>query len=285
MNRTSLMIVGCGDLGSRLVQQLDAGQWRLYGSRRRLSLLPATVQPVAAELSVPACPADWPDTLDYLVYCVAPDGSTEQQYRAAYIDGLRHVLGWLEQRHQRLRRLLFVSSSAVYAQQEGEWIDEDSPAEAQTISASVLREAEQLAASGLSPATVVRLTGIYGPGRNGLLSQVRAGLEVPAEPVMYGNRIHVDDAANLLAHLLDADRQGKPLQDRYLGVDDQPAPLFDVVSWLREQLSVTTVAANTLRRRGGSKRCRNDRARALGWVPRYANFREGYAEILRNDRP
>ena len=171
----------------------------------------------------------------------------------AYVDGLRRVLAWLAQHGQRPKRLLFVSSSGVYGQQHGEWVDETSAAHAEGYSGRVMREAEQVAlASGL-PATVVRLTGIYGPGREWLLGQVRQGYRVASEPPLYGNRIHADDAAGLLAYLLQADARGVALEDCYIGVDDQPAPLHEVVAWLREQLGVSHWSAESTVRRAGSK--------------------------------
>lgn len=277
----SLMIVGCGDVGSRLARQLAARDWRVHGLRRNVAALPLEVLPVAGDLGQLECPDSWPiGKLDYLVYCAAASQHDEAGYRAAYVEGLRNTLGWLQQRGQTPKRLLFVSSSGVYAQRAGEWIDENSPAEAESYSGSVMLEAEQVALhSGIS-ASVVRLTGIYGPGREWLLKQVRDGYRVASEPPLYANRIHAEDCAGLLAHLLEADRSGVELEDCYLGVDNDPAALHEVVGWLREQLGVTQWSEEQTVRRAGSKRCSNARARALGWEPRYPSFREGYAAIL-----
>lgn len=280
----SLLIAGCGDVGGRLAQRLIMAAWTVYGLRRDVTQLPAAVLPVAADLQLAACPATWPDgSLDYLVYCATPSQHDEAGYRAAYVEGLRHVLAWLAEHGQRPKRLLFVSSSGVYGQQDGEWVDERSPAEAQSYSARIMREAEQLAlASGL-PATTLRLTGIYGPGRNWLLKQAREGYRVASEPPLYGNRIHADDAAGLLAFLLQADAGGVALEECYIGVDDEPAPLHEVVGWLRAQLGVSHWSEQSTVRRSGSKRCSNARARALGWVPQYPSYREGYAVLLRDE--
>jgi len=277
----SLMIVGCGDVGSRLGRQLATRDWRVHGLRRNVAALPLEVLPVAGDLGQLECPDTWPvGKLDYLVFCAAATQHDEAGYRAAYVEGLRNTLGWLQQRGQAPKRLLFVSSSGVYAQRDGEWIDETSPAEAQSYSGSVMLEAEQVALHSGIPASVVRLTGIYGPGREWLLKQVREGYRVASEPPLYANRIHAEDAAGLLAALLEADRSGVVLQDCYLGVDNEPAALHEVVGWLREQLGVTHWSEEQTVRRAGSKRCSNARARALGWEPRYPSFREGYAAIL-----
>ncbi|CAD5106280.1 NAD-dependent epimerase/dehydratase family protein [Zestomonas carbonaria] len=277
----SLLIAGCGDVGCRLAARMLGAGWRVHGLRRQVDALPDGVLPLAADLAATDCPSAWPaGSLDYLVYCAAASRHDEGGYRQAYVDGLAHLLAWLEQHGQRPRHLLFVSSSGVYGQRDGEWIDEESPAEAGDFSAQVMREAEQLALGSGHPATVVRLTGIYGPGRNWLLNQVREGCRVTREPPLYANRIHAEDAAGLLAFLLDADSRGVALADCYLGVDDEPAPLHEVVDWLRGELGVSHWAEQGEMRRAGSKRCSNARARALGWAPRYPSYREGYAAVL-----
>ncbi|WP_172148437.1 NAD-dependent epimerase/dehydratase family protein [Pseudomonas tumuqii] len=277
----SLLIAGCGDVGTRLGLRLATAGWTVHGLRRAVEQLPEQILAVAGDLQVDGCPPAWPTAgLDYLVYCAAATAADEAGYRAAYVDGLRRVLGWLAQHGQTPRRLLFVSSSSVYAQQAGEWVDETSPAEATGFSGRIMREAEQLALHSGIAASVVRLTGIYGPGRQWLLGQVRQGYRVASEPPLYGNRIHVDDAAGLLACLLQADALGVVLEDCYLGVDDEPAPLHEVVAWLREQLGVSHWAEQSSVRRAGSKRCSNARARALGWAPEYPSYREGYAAVL-----
>lgn len=277
----SLLIAGCGGVGSRLGLRMADQGWRVLGMRRNVAALPGGIEPLAGDLHADACPPGWPQgPLDYLVYCAAAIEHDEAGYRAAYVDGLRRVLGWLAQHGQRPRRIFFASSSGVYGQQQGEWIDEDAPAEAQSFSAVIMREAERVALDSGLAATTVRLTGLYGPGREWLLSQVRGGYRVSETPPLYGNRIHVDDAAGLFATLLQADAEGASLADCYLGVDDEPAPLHEVVGWLREQLGVSHWSDEQRVRRAGSKRCRNARARALGWAPQYPSYREGYAAII-----
>ncbi|CAM3642526.1 Oxidoreductase [Pseudomonas reidholzensis] len=281
MSDLSALIVGCGDVGGRLAQQLLAIGWQVAGLRRSVGQLPAGVDPIAADLADACIPAAWPTRApDYLVYCVAASQHDEAGYQAAYVDGLRNVLSWLQARGQQPRRLLFVSSSSVFAQQHGEWVDETAATEPAGYSGRIMLEAERVALASGIPASLVRLTGIYGPGREWLLSQVRQGYRVAEQPPLYGNRIHAEDAAGLLAYLLQADARGVALEDCYIGVDDAPAPLADVVAWLREYMGVTEWSDEQRVRRTGSKRCSNARAQALGWAPQYPSYKEGYAAIL-----
>ncbi|MDH0745953.1 NAD-dependent epimerase/dehydratase family protein [Pseudomonas sp. GD03842] len=280
----SVLIAGCGDIGSRLATQVLASGWTVYGLRRTTAKLPRGVQGVTADLFDARMPDQWPDgRIDYLVYCATPSERDEAGYRAAYVQGLHHVLGWIQRSGQKPRRVVFVSSSSVYGQQGGEWVDEASPAEADGFSGRIMREAEQVALASGWPASVVRLTGIYGPGRSDLMNRVRQGYSVAVDPPLYGNRIHADDAAGLLAFLLQADARGVALDDCYLGVDDAPAPLAEVVDWMRQRLGVTRWSDENSVRRAGSKRCSNARAKALGWAPRYASYKEGYEAMLAAD--
>ena len=282
MSAPSVVIAGCGDVGSRLASQLLAAGWEVHGLRRNVSRLPEGVIGIAGDLFKKDCPDTWPiGGVDYLVYCAAATDHDEAGYRKAYVEGLQHVLEWLGDYGQQPKQLLFVSSSSVYGQQNGEWVDETSPTQAVGYSGQVMLEAEQVAFNSGIPATAVRLTGIYGPGREWLLSQVRQGYRVAVEPPLYGNRIHVDDAAGLLEFLLRHVEQGGSLDKVYIGVDDAPAPLAEVVGWLREYLGVTEWAEDASVRRAGSKQCSNARAKALGWAPTYPSYREGYAAILK----
>ena len=277
----SLLIAGCGDIGCRVGLRLAAQGWSVRGLRRHVAALPSGIAPLQGDLQSAQCPPDWPSgRIDYLLYAVAASQHDAAGYRAAYVDGLRHLLGWLRQYGQRPRRLLFVSSTAVYGQTDGEWIDEDAPCEPQGFAGQIMLEAERLALGSGLPASVVRLAGLYGPHSRLLLDQVCAGLRVQSEPPQYANRIHRDDAAALLAYVLQAAAAGRELQDCYLGVDDAPVALHEVVNWLRGQLGISHWAEQTLARRAGSKRCSNARARALGWAPAYPSYREGYAGLL-----
>ncbi len=284
MAAPSVLIAGCGDIGGRLALQLLRQGWTVYGLRRTVAKLPPGVFGVGADLFDARMPAQWPeDRIDYLVYCATPTVRDEAGYRAAYVQGLRHVLGWIERGGQKPKRIVFVSSSSVYGQQRGEWVDETSPAEATGFSGQVMREAEQVTLNSGLPASILRLTGIYGPGRSDLMNRVRQGYSVAIDPPLYGNRIHADDAAGLLAFLLMADARGAALDDCYIGVDDVPAPLAEVVDWMRKRLGVTKWSDEMSVRRAGSKRCSNARAKALGWVPRYASYKEGYEAMLAQD--
>ena len=277
-----VLIVGCGDLGSCLGLQLHQQGWQVYGLRRNPEQLPAGIQAVAGDISQPSCPAQWlQGPLDYLVYAVSASSQSPEDYQKAYPEGLQQVLAWLSERQQRPKRLIFVSSTGVYPQQDGSWIDEHSPTAGLTANTQALLSAEQTALHSGHPATVVRLAGLYGEGRNWLVRQVQQGCMPEAEPPLYSNRIHLEDAANLVAYLLLKDHEGIPLDDCYLGVDDAPAPLYEVCQWLARHMALPAQAQpQPLTRRAGSKRCSNARLKALGWKPQYPSYQQGYIRLM-----
>lgn len=251
----------------------------MLGLRRDPSGLPAAITPVAADLGDAASLAAVPADVEALVYAAAADRRDDDAYRRAYVDGLRHVLARLRDAGAPLRRLVYVSSTAVYAQDDGGWVDETSPTEPTHFTGRRLREGEQLALAAGVSGTVLRLAGIYGPGRTRLVDEVRAGTAVvAADAPMWTNRIHRDDCAGAIAHLL-ALPSPAPL---WLGVDHEPAERGVVLDWLADRLGVARPqrVTDAARGRGGNKRCDGGRLRASGYTFQYPTFREGYAALL-----
>jgi nucleoside-diphosphate-sugar epimerase len=277
-----ILIAGCGYVGSALGALLVADSDTVWGLRRRPACLPAGIRRFEADLSVPASLRDLPSAIDYVVYAVSPGGYDDAHYRAAYVEGPRRLIEALDRQGQAPRRVFFVSSTTVYEQSDGSWVDEDSPAEPENFSGLRVCEGERIVREGPWPATVLRLGGIYGPRRTRLIDRVRAGRAVYADgPTRYSNRIHRDDCAGALHHLM---RLAEP-QDLYLGVDCEPADEATVLRWLAGSLGAPTPrkvprAEIKSLRSSGNKRCRNDRLLASGYVFRYPTFREGYAAVL-----
>ena len=196
----------------------------VWGLRRRPGRLPAGIRRFEADLSVPASLRDLPSAIDYVVYAVSPGGYDDAHYRAAYVEGPRRLIEALDRQGHAPRRVFFVSSTTVYEQSDGSWVDEDSPTEPENFSGLRVCEGERIVREGPWPATVLRLGGIYGPRRTRLIDRVRAGRAVYADgPARYSNRIHRDDCAGALHHLM---HLAEP-QDLYLGVDSDPADEAD----------------------------------------------------------
>jgi nucleoside-diphosphate-sugar epimerase len=250
--------------------------------RRNPGNLPRGVQPLAADLRRAATLSDLPTGIDFAVYAAGAQAADEAAYRAIYLDGLGNLMRVLADMGEKPRRVFFTSSTSVYGQRRGEWVDESSPTYPLGFSGEILLSAERLLASSPFPVTVLRLSGIYGPGRSRLIDRVRSGGAVYRPgPHHYTNRIHRDDAAGALRHLM---RIESP-EDLYLGTDCEPVDESEVYRWLAEAMAVP--APRNLSegeavppRRTGSKRCRNARLLAGGYRFRYPTFRDGYGALL-----
>jgi nucleoside-diphosphate-sugar epimerase len=275
-----VLIAGCGDVGAELGLLLAGRGHEIWGLRRRPRGLPAPIRPRAADLADPDTLENLP-ACDYVVYAAAAGGPTEDAYRKTYVEGLRNLLAALEDQDRDPRRVFFTSSTGVYGQNNGEWIDEGSPTRPKSFAGRILLEAERRVLESPFPGTVVRLAGIYGPGRTRLLDQVKRGEAIlDAEP-SYTNRIHRDDCAGFLAHLISMDLERKAVDGMYVGVDDAPAERGEVLRFLAELLGVPPPAVVPgSSGRGRNKRCRNDKLEATGYRLRFPTYREGYAAIL-----
>jgi nucleoside-diphosphate-sugar epimerase len=275
-----ILIAGCGYVGNALGEALLRDAHEVWGLKRRVAGLAPGIQPLEADLGLAATLGELPTGLDFVFYMVSPGGRDDAFYRAAYVRGLRNLLEALEARRQRPRRVFFVSSTAVYAQQGGEWVDEASPTEPRHFSGRRLLDGERLLFESPFAGTVVRLGGIYGPRRTRLVERVRTGNAVyRGRPPQYTNRIHRDDCAGALRHLM-----GLEAPERlYLGVDCEPAAEARVLVWLAGVLGAPApreVKSAPRGRGNANKRCRNERLLASGYSFRYPTFREGYTALL-----
>lgn len=272
-----ILIAGCGDVGTALGLGLAAEGHDVFGVRRRSDALPVPIRPVRADLTAPASLGALPRGIQAVIYAVAAGASSDAAYEAAYVRGVHSLLSVLERRGEAIERFLFVSSTGVYAQADGAWVDETSPTEPTHFSGRRLLEGERLALGSAYPACVVRFGGIYGPGRTRLSERVRVGAPCVQDPPVWTNRIHRDDCAGVLRHLLLLPTP-EPL---YLGVDCKPATECEVMDWIAARLGLPPpqrVGADVLGR--SNKRCCNARLLASGYRFAYPTFREGYAQVL-----
>lgn len=274
-----VLIAGCGYVGTALGERLAAEGHEVFALRRSPRAPIPGLSVIQADLTEIDTLRRLPSPLDVVFYTASADATDDRSYRSAYVDGLRYLLAAFD--GLRIRRFLYASSTGVYAQSDGEWVDEHSPAEPRHFSGLRLLEGERLVRACPFPATVVRLAGIYGPGRTRLVESVRRGeATIPAGPPTYANRIHRDDCVGALRHLIDLE----PVEPLVLAADHEPAETGAVLSWLAERLGAPppAVAEPAVRGRYGrtsNKRVSNARLLASGYRFRYPTFREGYGAL------
>ncbi|MEC5184289.1 nucleoside-diphosphate-sugar epimerase [Cryobacterium sp. MP_3.1] len=272
----TVLIAGCGDLGTEVGLRLVALGQRVVGVRRQAGVLPVALNGQSVDLSRerPEVPAD----TEIVIVTVAAGNPDPAVYRAAYVTGLANLLDALDATGVTPRRFLLVSSTAVYDVNDGSTVDEETPAAPGPGTDSILLEAEQLLRSRIPAAVVLRLGGIYGPGRERLIRQVREGRATIAARGRLSNRIHRDDAAAMIVHLVCRDTAPDPL---YLGVDSTPVPATEVPDFLADELGLPhPEIVETGGRRGGDKRVSNRRILETGFSFTYPSYREGYRAVL-----
>lgn len=274
-----VLIAGCGYVGTALAQRLLRAGSTVYALRRDCSQLPAGVLGIEADLTRPETLGVIGDDVDRFVYAASPSERSASSYEDTYLRGVDNVATRLNAAGAHIQRALLTSSTAVYGQLDGEWVDEASDTVPTSFSGQILLRAEAAFAALDFETSCVRLAGIYGPGRTWLVRRVQAG-EVDFDSPRFGNRIHQNDCAGSLAHLLRLER----VDSVYVGVDNHPAPLGEVYRYVRKLLDRASdppaKATGGSSGRDTNKRVSNRRLRDSGYAFDTPSYREGYPSIV-----
>jgi len=275
-----ILIAGCGYVGEAAADLFHQGGWEVEGwtasseSAEQLSSKPYLVR--AADISDAAAISTTRAEFDVVLQSASSGGGDAEKYRRVYLEGARNLIGAFP-----AASLLFTSSTSVYAQKDGEIVNEAGPANPSHEKGRILREAEDVVLTHGS--IVARLGGIYGPGRSFLLRQFLAG-EAVLDPQdnHFINQAHRDDIVSALFLL--AQHRSELRGQIYNVVDNQPVLARDVYEWLSAHLHRPLPPmgnAPVRRKRGDSnKRVSNQNLRALGWEPRYPTFQSAMSESV-----
>lgn len=265
-----LLIAGYGYLGRALGEFFTARNWQVTGWSRSNLVCSQKERLCRIDMSDGVAVQRNSFAADAIVHCASTRGGGAEEYRRVYLEGARHLLASFPG-----TRLLFTSSTSVYSQTNGELVDEASLAEPATATGKVLRAAEGLVL--VSGGIVLRLGGIYGPGRSALLDAVVAGHAPVSSRDRFVNQIHRDDIVAAIWFLIQ--QQEIPAPRIFNVVDDCPAPRHEILRWLSERLGTALSDSSEIssgKRGASNKRVSNAKLRALGWKPNYASYREGF---------
>lgn len=265
-----ILIAGCGYVGEAAANLFHERGWEVEGwtasaeSAEKLATRPYLVRAVdfANITGMPAA-----SEFDVVLQCASSGGADAERYRRLYLEGARNLI-------QRFpgATFFFTSSTSVYPQTGGAIVDECSPAEPTHEKGIILRAAEDLVLA--HGGVVLRLGGIYGPGRSFFLSSFLSGTGVIGPDDRFINQVHRDDIVSAL--LLLTERRTEGQGEIFNLVDDQPITAREAYGWLSMQLKKPMPPPGnpaTPRKRGaGNKRVSNEKLRALGWQPRYPLF-------------
>jgi nucleoside-diphosphate-sugar epimerase len=285
-----VVILGCGYIGLELGRQL-ADSHDVVGVRRSESGIEAIERAgfdgVQADVTDRDALADVPDA-DAVVFAASSGGRDAAAAREVYVEGQRTALASFGSRDDPPDRYIYTSSTGVYGDHGGDWVDEETPLEPTTDKTEMLVEAERVALEETPDGVdggVARFSGLYGPDRYRLERYLDG-------PVVEGylNMVHRADAAGSVAFLLEEDLAR---EDVVVVVDDEPVSRWTFADWLadecgREKPPKETVSERldddlseaARRRLLTDKRCSNDRLRNLGYDFTYPTFREGYRAAI-----
>lgn len=230
---------------------------------------------IAADLTRPVTLAVVPSAISHVIYAPSPDARDESAYRQVFIDGLDNLFDRLD--HAALRRVVFLSSSAAYGDQGDAWVDEDTPVRPKDFNGRILVEAEKRLAAIRPDAVVLRLAGLYGPGRLQLLDRLKNGLaRVPTSGGQWANRIHTDDAARAAVHVLGL-QAPTPC---YVVADDTPHHIGELYDQLAVMIGAPPVPRDASLADNTGRRLCNARLKASGFAPLWPDAIAGYRALL-----
>jgi nucleoside-diphosphate-sugar epimerase len=267
-----ILIAGCGYVGEATADLFHSAGWNVEGwvhsqdSAARLSAKPYRVGLV--DISQRDEIAEQTEAFDAVIHCASSRGGDAEAYRQIYLNGARHLL-----ENFRKAKILFTSSTSVYAQRDGSWVTEESETKPLRETSRILLEAEKLILE--KRGIVVRLAGIYGPQRSALLSKFLNGTAtIDPQSDRFVNQVHRDDIALALFLLLN--REAQESVQIYNVVDDQPILQSECYRWLAQRLNrplPPTRKYEQPRKRGDTnKRVSNAKLHQLGWTPVYPTF-------------
>lgn len=274
-----ILIAGCGYVGQATADLFHAAGWKVEGwtaSEKSSAALSAKPYPIRqVDISNRDQVADCSGAFDTVVHCASSRGGEVECYRQIYVNGTNNLLDRFVG-----TRMLFTSSTSVYAQRDGSWVNEESDTQPARETGRVLLETEKLVVERCG--MVARLAGIYGPGRSALLSKFLAGTAIiDPENDRFVNQVHRDDIASAIFFLLTRKAQGIQI---YNVVDDQPVLQSECYRWLAQRLDrpLPRIGKSAGQRKRGdsNKRVSNAKLKSLGWTPKYPTFVEAMEKSI-----
>ena len=298
-NPTRTLIMGCGYLGYRVAVACQAAGNEVYATTRR----PNRAKRLANDGFHPVL-ADWTDRrtfddlseselprVDRILVAISYDRKSRPNRFNSQVGGLHTFLEALQNRQGHHGHLCYISTTGVYHQTDGRWVDEASPTHPQREGGRVHLQAESRLRGqrDASSSTILRLAGIYGPGRVPRAADVIAGRPIRSIETGYLNLIHVEDAAAAVMSVWDRAGNNKALQSLYVIADDRPVVRSEFYREIARQCDAPEPRfqapdsdAPVLFRSESNKRVWNRRMkRDLVGRLKYPTYREGLADVLR----
>lgn len=273
-----ILFIGCGDIAQRTAKLMSDG-YGCFGLRRNPEKLMADITPIVADAAKPQqLISAVSGGYDVWVATLTPSAFTRDAYQESYLAVAQSIAEAVASLSQPPKLIIWVSSTSVYGDSDGDWVDETTIANPVTFSGEILRKSEQIIQNLPCTTSVIRFSGIYGPGRTRLLDQVRAGKGRPKTPKQWSNRIHSDDCGGVLAFLIELFQSGQSISPLYLASDSQPVTQHDIREWLAKKMSVSLEEEPVPIK--PTRRCNNRLLLEAGYNFKYPSFKEGYTALI-----
>lgn len=277
MSTQNLLIIGQGDIGLPVTNKLAQDGFNVTGLARRerhhydLHDSAKFLQADALTLS-----AEQLQDFTAIAIIVTPDEYSTSGYHDSYLAISQH-LATLADQLPNLTRVVFISSTGVYGQDNGAWIDENTAHVTPEREASqVILQAEQVLQQGFGNRTVIiRPSGIYGRERLMRLRKAREEQKEPVAAAHWSNRIMDRDLVTIIANVMTIDAP-KPL---YIATDYAPVTTFELSTWLSEQIDTGPPAIDDNKIAVTGKRLHSNIP--LAWLG-YPDWQAGYRDILQH---
>ena len=274
-----ILIVGCGQLGFSIVKNADPDIFKLYGFSRSLKKSPPSIEMHQVDiLKNEAIDEIKSVNPEIIIYAVSADTQSVESYQDHYVAGLKKTYAAiLELDH--FKHLFFVSSTRVYGQKTTKILSELDIAEPSDYGGEALIDAEAVARQLKDKATILRLSGIYGPNRTRMIQLAHSNPGNWPATNNWSNRIHEEDAARFIVFLMKRIMLKEPIEPLYLVTDGIPTKQYDVLTWIRKRLQLTTDTIEIPILESG-KQLQSVLLNQNGFILKYPDFTYGYEAII-----
>jgi nucleoside-diphosphate-sugar epimerase len=274
-----ILIVGCGQLGFSIVKNADPDIFKLYGFSRSLKKSPPSIEMHQVDiLKNEAIDEIKSVNPEIIIYAVSADTQSVESYQDHYVAGLKKTYAAiLELDH--FKHLFFVSSTRVYGQKTTKILSELDIAEPSDYGGEALIKAEAVARQLKDKATILRLSGIYGPNRTRMIQLAHSNPGNWPATNNWSNRIHEEDAARFIVFLMKRIMLKEPIEPLYLVTDGIPTKQYDVLTWIRKRLQLTTDTIEIPILESG-KQLQSVLLNQNGFILKYPDFTYGYEAII-----
>lgn len=272
-----LLVIGCGKLGQKLGLLAKKTPLDLLGFKRKKitsTNIRIEQQDIFDKSFFDKVKIYSPD---FILYSLSADEQSEKSYRRNYVEGLKQVIKSIKYINN-FQHLFFVSSTSVYGDNNDQFIDEFSETSPKNFRGTILLEAENLLNTVKFNSTILRLSGIYGSGRNYMIKLSQDAESWPKVD-RWTNRINEDDAANFIIFLLNQCLQGEIPEKLYLLTDKEPVTLFRLLNWIRQNLNLKNKINITSDPILG-KRLRSSIIPSLKFEYKYPTYKQGYKVLI-----